>query len=350
MSSTISGTYSNGSISASLSGLSAGTTYYYKPYLTIQGTGDYASQSQTFEGAVRNFTTVEAPKPETVPTWLSSYEIPANNALAVTSSDVLYNGYYSHATVTEVQGNTTKAAYYNTSNANQRIAVHTFEYNSNVYSNYSLLYDKTRRCALWVAYKHNGTEYKDENVGRNDSWNHYDPAIPQDWQPNLSSGYSGSYDRGHQVASNDRQTTYYQNKQTFYYSNMTPQYSALNQGQWGTVESRVQGFATNTRSNQELYVVTGPLFIGTISYTTDASGNNCAVPTGYYKCAMKLTYDSQGNITAAVGCAYIVETNSSNTAATLTSIDYVESKAGFDFFAGVPDIWENAAESQTTTF
>ena len=247
----------------------------------------------------------------------------------------------------------TKAAIYNTSSSNQKIVVHTFEYNSNIQSNYTMLFDKTTKCALWVAYKHNKTEYKDENVGRNDGW-HYDPALDQSWQANLSYSYrdaSGkSYDRGHQVASEDRQTTVAQNQQTFYYSNMTPQYSSLNQGQWKTsVEERIQALATVTRDNQELYVVTGPLFEGTIQYTTDRDGANCAIPTGYYKCVIRCTYDNAGNMTAASGCAYIVETNSANVTATLTSIDYVESKTGFDFFANLPDAFENTAEAQSTT-
>ena len=340
LSSSKTGTYNNGSISASLSGLTAGTTYYYQAYAKVQGTLDYSSEVKTFTGAVKSFRT-------TVPTWLSSYEIPSNNASAVTSSDTQYNGYYSHGTVDEHWGGT-KIAYYNTSNANHRIVVHTFAYNSKILSNYTLLYDKTKKCALWVAYKHNGTDYKDEGVGRHDEWK-YDPALPADWQPNLSGAYAGNYDRGHQVASNDRQTTADQNRQTFYFSNMTPQYSTLNQGQWSSVEGKIQGFATNTGSNQELYVVTGPLFSGAASYTQDSAGADCMLPSGYYKCAVRLTYDNSGKITDAKGCAYIVETNSENRAATLTSIDAVESKTGFDFFANIPDQYEAIAESGTSS-
>lgn len=343
------GTYSNGSISARLSGLTVGTTYYYKAYVTVKGTGDKESTRQTFYGDAKSFRTAD------LPTWLQSYEIPANNAASISVSNTLYNGYYSHSTVNETYGDT-KAAIYNTSSSNQKIVVHTFEYDSKVQSNYSMLFDRTRKCALWVAYKHNKTEYADKNVGRNDDgWSSFDPALDHSWQANLSSSYRAaaglSYDRGHQVASEDRQTTVDQNKQTFYYSNMTPQYSILNQQAWRTsVEARIQAAATVTRANQELYVVTGPLFEGTVNYTKDASGADCALPTGYYKCVIMCTYNSSGEITAANGCAFIVETNSENTAATVTSIDYVESKTGFDFFANIPDSFENAAEAQSVIF
>lgn len=32
------------------------------------------------------------------------------------------------------------------------------------------------------------------------------------------------------------------------------------------------------------------------------------------------------------------------------SIDYVESKTGFDFFPGIPDEYENTAEAQSPEF
>lgn len=45
------------SFTASLSGLSAGTTYYYKAYVKVQGTGEKSSSVRTFTGDVNRFTT-----------------------------------------------------------------------------------------------------------------------------------------------------------------------------------------------------------------------------------------------------------------------------------------------------
>ena len=45
------------SFTASLSGLEAGTTYYYQAYVKVQGTGDKSSSVQTFTGDVNQFTT-----------------------------------------------------------------------------------------------------------------------------------------------------------------------------------------------------------------------------------------------------------------------------------------------------
>ena len=45
------------SFTATLSGLAAGTTYYYQAYVKVQGTGDKSSSVQIFTGDVNQFTT-----------------------------------------------------------------------------------------------------------------------------------------------------------------------------------------------------------------------------------------------------------------------------------------------------
>ena len=57
LSNTATGTLNGTSFSASLSGLVAGTTYYYQAYAKVQGTGDKSSSVQTFTGDVNQFTT-----------------------------------------------------------------------------------------------------------------------------------------------------------------------------------------------------------------------------------------------------------------------------------------------------
>lgn len=342
LSNTATGTLNGTSFSASLSGLTAGTTYYYQAYAKVQGTGDKNSSVSSFYGNTQSFTT------SSLNTWLSNYEVPATTVASLSAGNTFYAGRYCHNTFSETYGST-KACRYNTSDANQKVVIHTYSYNSKVVRNYSFLYDKSYKTALWVAYAtSNSGDFKDNDVGRNDAWA-YDPAIDQSWQQNLSGAYSSSglsYDRGHQVASNDRQTTTEQNQQTFYYTNMTPQYSSLNQGQWNTLEGKVQGVATVTTGSDILYVVTGPLFEGTLATVTDKSGNECKVPSGYWKCLMKCSFSSEGEMSAAVGCAYLVDTNSSNTAPTATTIDAIESRTGFDFFAYFPNTPDTNTKSK----
>jgi len=315
-----------------LSGLSASTTYYYKPYILI-GTDKY------YYGSVKSFTTSSAESPEEgdaeayAASWLGHYEVPA-------TSVKLASGQVSHSTVQETHGNTNAYIYNPSNSTTQRIVTHTFSYNNKEVSNYTILFDKDMMCALWAAFEMDNTDHPDNNVGRNETWK-VDPAIDEDWQ--MGGSYSG-YTRGHQVASNDRQTTKDENKQTFYYSNMTPQSSTLNSGIWNTNESNIQGLLSGLSDYQKIYVVTGPVFESGYKYTSDGY----PVPTKYYKCIMKCTFNSSGTMTAAVGAGYIF--NHLSPSEEDTTIDAVEKLTGFDFFANVPDNLETSAESTAYSF
>lgn len=329
LSSTKVGTYSNGSISASLTGLTAGTTYYYQAYAIVKGTGDKESTRQTFYGSTRSLSTKW--------TYLNGYEVSASSATESSRSQV-----------SETYGNT-KASVYSTSNSMQKVVTHTFSHNNKVKRNYTMLYDGNKKCALWVAYVMHATEYAHNSAGRSDAWA-YDPAISQSWQFNGGYAESTTYDRGHQMASNDRQTTEEANQQTFYYTNMTPQFGSLNRGQWQTLEGKVQSLAASTTGRDSLYVVTGPIFNSPLRTTTDKSGATVGLPDGYYKCLMKCSFDTNGQMTSAHGTAFLFDTNSSNIAPTQTTIDAIETKTGFNFFSNVPDSIENQAESEAYHF
>lgn len=327
----ISGT--SGDFSASISGLTAGTTYYYRAVVQV---GD-----RDFYGAVRSFTAASASTGDQTSfanSWLSHYEVPATS-VSTTGGNITYS------TVAETHG-TTSAYIYNPSNPNQRIVTHTYLYQGSEQCSYTILYDKTRKCALWAAIEMDTSVHCDNNVGRNSSWKS-DPAIPEDWQPNLSSSYAGD-DRGHQIASSLRQTTVDENKQTFYYSNMTPQNSSLNGGKIGSLEQRIVTKANALGANQKMYVVTGPIFGSNPSTTTDASGVSCPEPDQYYYCIMTCTFNNAGAMTAATGCAYLFgKTNDVDRQD--KTIDQIESLTGFDFFANVPSSFQTSAESSITS-
>lgn len=224
---------------------------------------------------------------------------------------------------------------------------HTFANNGKVERTYTILYDRTKKCALWASYAANNSTFKDANVGRNEGWG-YDPALPTGDQPNLKSSYSG-YSRGHQVASSDRQTTKEQNRQTFYYSNMTPQLQSLNGGPWAQLEQKVQSIATKTTAMDTLYVVTGPIFESGYRTTTDAGGNACAIPSKYFKCVMRCSFNAAGEMTDAKGAAYLFE-HTASASQQNTTIDAVEKLAGFDFFANVPKELQERAEASSYAF
>ncbi|MBR6345850.1 MAG: DNA/RNA non-specific endonuclease [Bacteroidales bacterium] len=87
---TLPATNSNGSFSASLSGLTANTPYYYKAYVTVSGTGDYASNSETFYGTEYSFTTKA----------VATATVTTNAASGVSSSQATLNASFSGATGT----------------------------------------------------------------------------------------------------------------------------------------------------------------------------------------------------------------------------------------------------------
>lgn len=270
----------------------------------------------------------------------SCYEVPA---VSVPASSLPYSK--SGNRVSGSEGDYWLNAATNTSG--QLYVVHRTKESTGYVRNLIMLHDASRKAALWVAYSMNATTWKDANVGRNDNWV-YDPAIAESSQPCLTSSYSGNYDRGHQAASNDRQYSKAANMQTFYFSNMTPQYASLNQGNWATLENKVQPFGWSCRNTDTLYVVTGPIFESGSSTATDALGKSCPIPSRYYKCVMKCSFNSSGAMTAASGAAYLTPGNdaSSNTSYTgwITSIDAVEELTGFDFFTNVPQSLQDAAE------
>ena len=85
-SSSASGT--SGDLAATLTGLSAGTTYFYKAFVTVSGTEDYASQSETFYGTQYSFKTKA----------VATATVSNAEASSVGNTSASLNGSYSGAT------------------------------------------------------------------------------------------------------------------------------------------------------------------------------------------------------------------------------------------------------------
>ena len=241
---------------------------------------------------------------------------------------------------------------YYTSNNKRQIATHTFTHptSDKKTRNYTVLYDESKYAPLWTAHAMHTSMWPDKNVGRNENWTD-DPAIGLTQQSGLDNAGSLGYSKGHLVASNYRQSSAGQNKQTFYHSNQAPQWqNSFNSGVWSTLEEAVVSHAPS--GSDTLYVVTGVLYQGTI--TTQKSGSlNVPIPSHFYKCLMKCTFNGSHQCTAAQGIAYIY-TNEAHSGVTyyntsfVTTIDAIEEMAGFDFFPNVPPALQSAAEAAAT--
>lgn len=86
LNSTKTATAGSASFSAALTGLTPATTYYYQAYATVHGTEDHASETETFTGSVKSFTTLDY-----------SATVTTGSASNVTSSGAVITASYSGA-------------------------------------------------------------------------------------------------------------------------------------------------------------------------------------------------------------------------------------------------------------
>ena len=348
-----SSTAKSGSFKAQLLSLEASTTYYYKAFITVSGTNG----EENIYGQVASFTTKEAGQAgvgdNPVPglQYLGCYEMPEIS---------LINRKSSYSSGNETWGST-KWYNYLTTNESRMVVTHTYSYNGKQYRNWTAMIDQNKRCPLWTAYVMHKGAYPDKEVGRvgdfgkfdnNNNNLSYDPAIPRTWQSSGStSDYNGGtgYARGHHCASEDRQACADANWQTFYYTNQSPQIqNKFNDGIWSALEAAVR---SNTPSGLDtLYVVVGTLFENNNSGSSN-DGGTVGRPSHFYKCVMKCSFNASGTMTAAKGCAYIFDNkaySNNNYASSITSIDAIEQRSGFDFYANVPKALQDAAEKTAT--
>jgi DNA/RNA endonuclease G (NUC1) len=214
--------------------------------------------------------------------------------------------------------------------------------------NWSCKYNATYRVSEWVAYPLYSAFMG--SASRTDNWN-YDPKVPKSLQPVLFRGGlndgTNYYDRGHQIPSADRLSSYDVNSSTFYFTNMTPQVGKLNQGVWANLEMAVRSWAAQCDT---LYVVTGCVLQTssdkTVNYALDNEGGNMAIPKAYYKVLLK--YRIASGSYSAIGFWYENKDGySSNPSKEQTyTVREIEDRTGEDFFPNLPDDIENKVETE----
>ena len=304
----------SGSFSVDIGSLEESTTYYYVAFMEVLVNGTY----KEVYGAVKSFRTSSSSTVATLnKDWL---EAPA-------SPSALGSKYL-----------VTTRATMNGKNAR----------------NYSILYDPSRYASLWTAYVlcagHQGT-------GSGGAWNK-NPQIPESKQSSVEHGYPSvgglAYDRGHQIPNADRNGVSAMRTQTYYWTNSTPQLATFNQGIWNTLENQVRAAAP---SSDSLYVVPGPVYqtVGgneTVKTFTNSTNDDktLPIPNYYYKVVLKV-HRSGGTVTgaSAIGFWFSHEAHKDeNWQSFAVSVDEVEQKTGFDFFANLPPDLEAQAEQNTS--
>ncbi len=215
---------------------------------------------------------------------------------------------------------------------------HKYSNGSAMVRNYSYGWNASVRLSDWVAYP---LPKKTPSASRKDQWA-FDPKVDHKEQANcVTSSYRGRYDRGHQIPSADRRMPEEAQNQTCYMTNLTPQASAFNQGIWQKFEAQVRTWASYTDT---LYVVTGCELSDNPSCTTDRDGNDCPIPSHYYKVLLVRGSNIDGIPAAAdkpgagkkwLAAAFRLEHRTDyDSEATITS-DYMMSVSEFEEITGI---------------
>ena len=216
-------------------------------------------------------------------------------------------------------------------NPNLGYYTHSFKMNGKTYRNYSFGWSQKDRVALWVAYPLCKL-YTNGSAGRTDAWA-LDPLLGEDSAAPFG-GYAGSYARGHQLPSADRQCCYDANAQTFYGTNMTPQLNEHNEGIWSSLESKVRNIANGSDTT---YVVTGVIVSASSKKETDSYGKSVTIPDAYFK--VLLRYSKSSTLGQWNAAAFYLEHRAYSGSVSKEhsmSIDELEEMTGIDFFVNLP--------------
>lgn len=146
-------------------------------------------------------------------------------------------------------------------------------------ADYVLSNNPFSKYADWVAYKVNRKNF---GPSRKRNWK-ADPDLPEN-ETLEPEDYTGAHallatDRGHQVPLASFSGTRHW-KELNYLSNITPQASALNQGPWMRLESKVRELANKT--GYDYYVMTGPVLSRNLPTLPNAD-EDTITPIAYWK-------------------------------------------------------------------
>ncbi|NLO80298.1 MAG: DNA/RNA non-specific endonuclease [Xanthomonadaceae bacterium] len=203
---------------------------------------------------------------------------------------------------------------------NPRLAVGTREL---CYSEFGVLHSGVTRTPLWSAEHLTAEEMVQADRIRRKNAFHPEPRLPRRERAELRDYARSGYDQGHMAPAGDMPTEQAQ-YESFSLANIVPQHPRNNQRLWARIEEAVRVLA---REKGELYVVTGPLFLGE---RLQQIGGRVLVPTHVYK----LVYEPKQGRAAA----YLAE-NQPGDEYRVVGLPELEQLAGIDFLP-----WLSAAD------
>jgi endonuclease G len=184
---------------------------------------------------------------------------------------------------------------------------------------FGVLHSGLTRTPLWSAehLTRGRVRQAHEQVRRNAF--HAERSLPVAERAELKDYFRSGFDRGHMTPSGDMPDVKSQ-YDSFTLANMVPQDPKNNRGVWEGIESAVRRL---TEQRGELYVITGPLFVGA---SVRQLNGRVVVPTHIYK----LVYDLKRN----EGAAYLMK-NVDTMDVQQLSVEEIGNMAGFDFLPAI---------------
>jgi len=189
------------------------------------------------------------------------------------------------------------------------------------FNNFTIMHSGLTRTALWSAeHLTRASLSAAAKLPREDSFR-AEERLPPNERAELSDYSRSGYDRGH-LAPNADEPTKTAQWQSFSLMNIIPQNSDNNRTLHGGIEAATRTLA---KRHGELFVITGPLFIGSPLHTLH---NRVIIPTHIFKAIF--------NPSTGQAAAYL-EKNAPGMDYQVISITQLERMSGIDFFPSLPE-------------
>lgn len=186
---------------------------------------------------------------------------------------------------------------------------------------FGVLHSGLTRTPLWSAERLTRDAVEQaRGVGRVNQF-HPEERLPPDERAELSDYARSGFDRGHMTPSGDMPDPDSQ-AESFSLANMVPQNHPLNTGLWSRIEGAVRGLA---RREGEVYVVTGPLFLGE---SLQALRGRVLVPSHVWKAVL--------NPRTGQAAAYL-SPNTDGAGYEVVSMARLRELSGLDVFPSLPE-------------
>jgi endonuclease G len=201
-----------------------------------------------------------------------------------------------------------------------------------------LLYDKNKKVPIWVSY-HLTKKYYKNKIKSVYSFLP-DPQLKKGQRAELDDYNKTIYSLCRLAPLDDMARDKEMIKEACYFSNVCLMNKELYNNCWKKLESVIRNFV---KDGNDVWIVTGPLFMQKQQYIKKIGKNRIFVPTHFYKVILYQRKDRFFGASAYIfenrECKKISENN-------ITTIDDIEKITNFDFFNLLPEYIQNLVESK----